>query len=258
MLKQDFTPPRPSYGLIGHRGISTLAPENTLASFELVSKKGFNWVEFDLRLTADNHLIIFHDDTLERTTNGNGFVHEQNWEDLSTLDAGHWFDPCYQGEKIPLFSKILPRLIQLNLYLNIELKIPCFATQIHQKTLIHQLKKALLSYWPKAMPWPLISSFHWDLILELRNFIPDVPIGFLQETCTLDLVDLVAKTPNAALHCDYRSLDETFLAKASKQIPILAYTINEPEIAIKLLNAGVYGIFSDNPHELQKMHPFPP
>ncbi len=250
-MSNNFSPKAPKSGLIGHRGIAALAPENTKASFALAAKQGIEWVEFDLRLTKDNQLVIFHDDTLDRTTNGNGFVHEHTLEELLRLDAGSWFHSKYKNETIPVFTDMLAEFARLNLYLNIELKVPDDASGQHYDDLANVFVETLFSYWPKNEAWPLVSSFHWDLLLSVRAQLPHIPIGFLNESCTPEMIDMVAKTKNSALHCDYLGLNEELLKVCqSNNVPVLAYTVNEPAIAKNLLNAGIYGLFSDNPKAL--------
>jgi glycerophosphoryl diester phosphodiesterase len=251
MNNDTFTPCPPKGGLIGHRGIAAHAPENTLASFQLAAQQGIEWVEFDVRLTKDNGLVIFHDDKLERTSDGKGWVHEHTTEELQALDAGSWFSPRFKDAKIPVFEEILPQFLQLNLFLNIELKTPPKASLDHKQRLASILTDILIRLWPFHHAWPLISSFDWDILAYVRELLPQAPIGFLQEKCTKTMIEMVSNTYNAALHCEYQSLTEDMLVLIKdKQIPVLAYTVNQPGIAKKLLSAGLYGLFSDDPQHL--------
>lgn len=251
MKYPHFSLSPPTLGLIAHRGISALAPENTLASFQQAVEQKIDWIEFDVRLTKDHELIIFHDDTLERTTNGSGLVHEHTIQQLANLDAGSWFNPIYHEQRIPVFSQILPTLLNLDLHLNIELKIPPKAPLTHGSVLINRLLEVLKDTWPKSRPLPLVSSFHWELLTELRSFLPEIPIGFLQDDCTISFIEKVQQSHNAALHCDYQSLTPALLALAKQaQIPVLAFTVNKPSDAMPLFNAEIFGIFSDNPRQL--------
>ncbi len=252
----DFTPPPPSAGLIGHRGIAAQAPENTLASFKLAAEQSIDWVEFDVQLTKDNGLVIFHDDTLERTTNGKGYVHEHTLNELSDLDAGSWFSSEFKGEKIPVFQEILPIFLKLKLFLNIELKVPTNASKQHGDTLANLVVDSLSNQWPAKKPWPLISSFNWDLLTIIRARLPEAPIGFLSDACSQELIEMVANTPNASLNCNFESLTDDLLAIINDfSIPALAYTVNQPDVAKKLLDAGIFGLFSDDP---LRLHPYIP
>ncbi|MBS0288295.1 MAG: glycerophosphoryl diester phosphodiesterase [Proteobacteria bacterium] len=251
MKQVKFTPPPPKANLIGHRGIAASAPENTQASFRLAAKQGIAWVEFDIRLTKDNKLVIFHDDTLERTTNGSGWVHEHSLKELKKLDAGSWFSPRFSQETIPHFSEMIPEFHKLGLFLNIELKVPPKATQQHCDALSSALIDDLLNNWPSDAPQPLVSSFDWVILASIRERLPQVPIGFLHENCSAKMIEMVANTQNSALHCDHESLSDDMIALCQEHaIPLLAYTVNHPEIARNLINSGVYGLFSDDPQRL--------
>src|SRR5262245_86406 len=105
-----FKPP-----LIAHRGASAYAPENTLAAFKKAKELGAQWLEFDVQLTACGEIVVFHDERLERTTNGRGWIHEKPYSYLKTLDAGSWFNSQFAGEKIPTLVEALEFLRQNNL-----------------------------------------------------------------------------------------------------------------------------------------------
>lgn len=251
MYYKHFTLSPPQDQLIGHRGIAALAPENTMASFRLAATT-VNWIEFDIRLTKDHELIIFHDDMLDRTTNGNGFVYEHNLNELLTLDAGSWFASHFAGEKIPVFSEVFTELLNLGLHCNIEMKFPPDPNEQHIEALTNRLCDILEDQWSALHPLPLISSFEWKAIEGIRRKMPHFPVGFLSEHCSSSLIQQVAKIPNAALHCDYSTLTPALLAQAQMaEVPILAYTVNEASIANDLFSQHVFGIFSDDPQQVR-------
>ncbi|MDQ1267283.1 MAG: glycerophosphoryl diester phosphodiesterase, partial [Bacteroidota bacterium] len=104
-----------------HRGSSGTAPENTMSSFREALEVGAKMIETDIQFTSDDKIIAFHDARLERTSDGRGIVWEQNYDSISHLDAGKWFDSKYTGEKIPLLAEVI-ELIRSRAYLNIEIK----------------------------------------------------------------------------------------------------------------------------------------
>lgn len=247
----NFSPPEPRNGYIGHRGLAGFAPENTLASFQFAADKGLNWVEFDLRLTSDHTLVIFHDDALDRTTNGRGKLYENDIETLKSLDAGSWFDPKYAGETIPVFKEILPKLLSLDLYLNIELKLEAEADLATQQAFIDAVIHTLKTSWPATHPLPLISSFNWDLLAPIRSAFPSLPLGFLTEEISQKTVPLLAQSSNCALHCPLElASPELIQLTKSYNLPLLIYTVNEPKICNKLLSDGVFGVFTDTAEPL--------
>src|SRR5262245_14980881 len=95
--------------VIAHRGASSYAPENALAAFDLALDMGARHLEFDVQASADGHLVVIHDDTLARTTNGTGAVSGLTLDALRSLDAGAWFRPEFAGERIPLLTEVLER-----------------------------------------------------------------------------------------------------------------------------------------------------
>lgn len=93
--------------IVCHRGANQIAPENTLCAAQLCFERHYDFVELDLRTTADGHLVVLHDKTVDRTTNGSGALAELTWGELRKLDAGSWFDPKFRDQRIPLFSEML-------------------------------------------------------------------------------------------------------------------------------------------------------
>ncbi len=120
VLAADWPYPR----LVAHRCGGTLAPENTLAGFDACKRYGYRMVEFDAKLSADDHLFLLHDDTLDRTTNGHGPAAEHTWEELAKLDAGSWRDAAFAGERLPTLADAAARCKRDGIAANIEIK-PC-------------------------------------------------------------------------------------------------------------------------------------
>jgi len=111
----------PERGICAHRGANETHPENTIAAFEEAVRLGTQMVEFDVRMTKDNKLIIMHDNSVDRTTNGTGLVEELTWNEIKILDAGEWKSKNFKGEKVPLFDEALD-VFPKNIWLNIHLK----------------------------------------------------------------------------------------------------------------------------------------
>lgn len=253
MKSEGFTPIRPRSGIIGHRGIASLAPENTLASFKLAAELGLDWIEFDVRLIKDGNLVIFHDDNLIRTTNGRGEIIEATFKDLALLDAGSWFHPRFANEQIPLLIDALPELINLELNLNIELKVPVTPTAAHIQTFAEIFNKVMRLHWPRKVPLPLVSSFNWDLLRLVQIEFPEMPMGYLSEKCTADTLAPLVALKNCALHSHHENFTDNIIDLLHQhELPFLAYTVNEAAEAKRLLDAGAFAIFSDNPPEIIK------
>src|ERR1035437_6734016 len=97
--------PHDAVGVIAHRGASAYAPENTLAAFDLASQMRAGWFELDCMLTRDGQVVVIHDDTLDRTTNGHGPVAAMTLAELKRLDAGSWKGPMFAGQRLPALAE---------------------------------------------------------------------------------------------------------------------------------------------------------
>ncbi|MBU6283841.1 glycerophosphodiester phosphodiesterase, partial [bacterium] len=106
---------------MAHRGASAECPENTLVAFRRAMELGANMIECDLQLTADGHVVVFHDWSLERTTDGSGTVRDQPLAVLRSLDAGSWKEPRFAGERVPTLEEALDATAG-RVGLNLELK----------------------------------------------------------------------------------------------------------------------------------------
>jgi len=157
--------------IIGHRGASAKAPENTIAAFSLAAAMGADAVELDVQLSRDKELVVFHDQTLERTTNGNGRVSSANLEDLKNLDAGSHFHPMFKGEKIPTLEEVF-REFQGMRGINVELKSLRF-----ERLLVEKTYKCI--YRNNMQGRILISSFNPFLLIEAYKINKEIPIGLL-------------------------------------------------------------------------------
>lgn len=111
----------PEKGICAHRGANQTHPENTLAAFSEAVKLGAHMIEFDVRMSKDSKLVIIHDESVDRTTDGSGFIRDLTLEEIKSLDAGSWKSEDFEGERIPSLSEVLEIMPQ-NIWLNIHLK----------------------------------------------------------------------------------------------------------------------------------------
>ena len=107
-----------------HRGAKGYAPENTMAAFRRAAELGADMVELDVHLTADDRVIVIHDDVLDRTTSGTGYVRDHTWAEIRSLDAGSWWGPEFAGERVPLLEDVLEWAGRAAVPLSIEIKRP--------------------------------------------------------------------------------------------------------------------------------------
>jgi glycerophosphoryl diester phosphodiesterase len=233
--------------VIGHRGAAACAPENTLAGLRKASELGCRWVEFDVRLTADRHLILLHDDRLERTTDGRGNAAALPLVALRRHDAGTWWSRDFSSERIPTLAEAVMLLGQLGIGANVELK----AVRGREAETGAAAAALLCRSWPCHLPAPLISSFHQDALAAARARVPEIARGILFRAVPRNWRAVAEGLGCAAIHADHRRLHPAILAEIRQSgYPSLAYTVNDPARARMLLEWGVVSVFSDVPHIL--------
>lgn len=236
------TPGRPL--VIGHRGAAKWAPENTLASFFCAADLGVSWVEFDVRLCKGGIPMVFHDATLERTTNGMGPLLEHRLDELKSLDAGRWFAPRFRDEPIPTLDEALAAIASLGLCANIEIKPdPGNEAATAQTALasVHRL-------WPDHLPVPLFSSFSEAALAQLRSLDAQARIGFLAQDFSETLLARARILRAESVHLDQGQATPQVVRQVQEAgMAFLAYTVNEPERARELAGMGVDGLFTDDP-----------
>ncbi|MCF8496566.1 MAG: glycerophosphoryl diester phosphodiesterase [Alphaproteobacteria bacterium] len=236
--------------IIGHRGAAAYAPENTLEGIHTAADLGIEWVELDVKLTRDQVPVIFHDDTLERTTGAGGHVAETNYEDLRHLEAGSWFSEGFAGVKIPTLEEAVEVLLERNLGLNLEIK-PCPG---RERETAEVALDALSQIWDEHDRL-LISSFSHVSLEAAFDLAQDWPRGLLLPKDWpenwADLADYL-KVSSINLNgntCTREQIEEV----ADLGLPILAYTINDLDRARLLRSWGVDGFFSDAPDLLREV-----
>jgi len=153
-----------------HRGYSATYPENTLLAFERALEVGVEQIELDVALTRDQHVVVIHDDTLERTTNGQGRVGEHTLAELARLDAGSWKDPAYQDQRIPTLEDVLGH-VSGQAWVKVEIKVhqhsADWVTTLTEKTL-----KVIRAH--RAEPWVVVASFDLRPLQFIRANAPEL------------------------------------------------------------------------------------
>ena len=230
--------------IIGHRGCAGYAPENTLEAIHTAADMGVEWVELDVKLTKDEVPIIFHDDTLDRTTSGSGNVADKTYDEIKELDAGSWYGESFVGVKIPTLEEAIEVLIDRDLGFNMEIK-PCAG---REKITAEVALDLLSTIWDEHDKL-LISSFqHVSLEAALdiaedwhRGLIlpPEWPENWAELAQYLK-VDTINTPGDTTSRDQFESIMD--MGKLA-----LAYTINNAEQIRQLQSWGVDGFFSDVP-----------
>ena len=155
--------------VIAHRGASSYAPENTLVAFDLALEMGVRHIELDVDFTSDGHIVVIHDDTVDRTTNGSGPVTSHTLAALRALDAGSWFGDKFTGERIPTFHEVLERYKgRVHLHTEIKGLSPSLSQQTADLIRTHGMEEQVT-----------ITSFQNVRLEEMRAYAPELPVGWL-------------------------------------------------------------------------------
>lgn len=229
-----------------HRGASGHAPENTLAAFGLAMEMGADMCELDVQQTADNRLVVIHDDTIDRTTNGKGNLWEMTLAELQRFDAGSWFAPRFAGEKLPSLEQVID-LVRGKAQLNIEAKM-----HGHERNMASLVIETIRR--EKFENECVVTSFDWRVADALKTLTPELKVGYIfgwKEFSTKVFdgsVDL--------LSAHYSLIDTAFLAQAQasgKRVHV--WTVNHKWLIRRLrLKLGVDGIITNYPERLREVN----
>jgi glycerophosphoryl diester phosphodiesterase len=235
--------------VIGHRGAAGHAPENTLVSIATAASLGATWVEFDVKLTRDGHAILFHDEMLERTTNGKGKVADTTLAEIKGLDAGSWYQKRFAGESVPTLEETLTILARHGLGANIELK-PCPGREPETGRTVAGI---LRTRWPSRLPAPVVSSFETAALATFAEAAPEFPRALL-----ITRIEGEWRRTAETLGCTSVHTNERFLSRELAQSVLGAgyglrcYTVNERARAEALFALGVESVITDYPDRIPR------
>lgn len=230
--------------LIGHRGASAYAPENTIASFEKAHALGCCFIEFDVMLSVDGEAFVFHDENVKRTTNGRGEFGLLSADYIRTLDAGRWFGRSFRGEKIPSLQETIQWLTSSNVQANIEIKPYPGKTQQTTIAVLTHINR----FWPQDKKWPLISSFDLSALTLCRSLAPEIPLGLLMDVWDDNGLQQAEELGCFSIHLSRRAASQKRVALIKERgYAVYVYTVNWKWQATKLFKWGVDAVFSDYP-----------
>jgi glycerophosphoryl diester phosphodiesterase len=230
--------------IFAHRGASLHAPENTLAAFELAIEQGADGIELDAKLTADGHVVVIHDATVDRTTDGHGRVKDLTLEELRKLDAGSFFSEKFKGERIPTLEEVFEK-VGKRTFINVELTNYNSPRDHLVESVCMLVKKFSLQ---KRI---LFSSFLPSNLSRARGYLPDVPTGLLALSGILGLWSRsfgFAFGKYQALHPNIKNATQQqiyFVHRLKRRVHV--WTANQEEDMRRLFKWGVNGIITDDP-----------
>lgn len=219
---------------IGHRGAMGYAPENTLLSFRKAIEPGVDMVELDVHVCKTGELVVIHDETVDRTTDGHGYVAEMTLQELQMLNAG-------DGERVPTLCEVLD-FINRRVQVNIELK---------GKDTAQPACKVIQEY-VRDRQWQnddfLVSSFDYDELRVCRTLLSTIPLGLLISEQVFNYAEIAEKLGAKAVVPEYYLVNEKYVKDAHERgLQIMVWTVNEKNDIERMKRIGVDGIISNYP-----------
>ncbi len=225
--------------VIGHRGAAALAPENTWASFDRALLIGVDAIETDVHATSDGELVLIHDKSLVRTTNGSGSVHDTPWSVVKELDAGSWFSEDYAGARIPLLRETL---VHYGKRTHLVLEVKQRGIELQVLDMVRDV--GLLAQ-------VTFSSFFFSVAHNLKSHTPSAKVGLLT-------IDARPETTRRVLDAGFDQIcppapclsRELVTAWKAAGLEVRAWGIKDPDVMRAAMDAGVDGMTVDFPHLL--------
>jgi glycerophosphoryl diester phosphodiesterase len=231
--------------LFAHRGASAVAPESTEAALLEAIDAGADGVELDVQLSRDGRLIVFHDERLDRTSNGTGTLTSRPWRVLATLDTGAWFAPRFAGQRMLLASQAL-RLLRRRCDVNLELKRTSRA-----EMLIDRLLRCLR--WTRATRRVLVSSFDLPLLSRLLRRAPRIATAALCDRAFDPTLRTAVRLRCHAIHPHVSLVTEGVVHRAhAAGLRVHVWTVDQATVARRLSEWGVDGIFCNDPRRMAR------
>lgn len=236
--------------VIAHRGFSGIAPENTLAALRAAMEIGADMVEFDVGLTSDGAVVLLHDETLERTTNGHGTLARTAWEDIRELDAGSWFSAEFADERVPLLDDALS-LLRDQVLVNIEIKGEA-VTDHAQGGIADRVLELVRRN--EMLDQVILSSFDPRALKHARQLERRVKTASLFEPGIhgrMGPVEVMRDADSNGFNIAGSRLKKKMVCDSHRYgRPLAVYTVNDEKSAEKLVEMGVHAFFTDRPDVL--------
>ena len=236
--------------VVAHRCGGALAPENSLAGLEIAARLGCSAVEFDVMLSRDTVPVLMHDETLERTAGLPGRVPDLEGGELAAVDIGRLHHPAFAGECIPRLDTALERCRWLGLAANVEIKPADDLDEVTARAVIAVVTQCA----ERDRPAILFSSFSRKALEQVALALPAIPRALLAEHYDADILACARALGCGAVHLEATSLRASDVAAAhAAGLWLRAYTVNQVDLACRLVEWGVDGLFSDRPDRLLRL-----
>ena len=248
-----------NFEVIAHKGASGLAPENTLAAFSMALEMGVDMVELDVRQTKDEEIVVIHDETLDRTTNGKGLVHDYTLEEIKQLDAGSWFDPEFRDQRVPTLKEVLDT-IKGKCKVLIEIK---HMDHPHYEDFAEKLID-IIHKEDNGFEWCILQSYEMEYLEAAHQY--DHRIQTKKLLIGEDSTPLFAFYIETKMHLGRASkeggrllaLNPEYTTLSTRRVfrmhargfKVYTYPVNDRQDMIRMLHMGVDGIITDYPERL--------
>ncbi|PHD47380.1 glycerophosphodiester phosphodiesterase [Bacillus toyonensis] len=243
---------------IAHRGASAYAPEHTIAAYKLGQQLKGDYIEIDLQMTKDGHLLAMHDETVNRTTNGKGLVKEHTLEEMKQLNVGSFFNEKYpnfakkefENAKVPTLKEII-EMFGHNANYYIETKSPDEYPGMEEKLL------EIIKYY-QISDKVIIQSFSEESLQKIHSLHANIPLVQLlsyQKSVQLNELEIEKyKTYCIGLGMNYKYIDSAYVKKIKKHgLEVHPFTVDNEKDMKKLLSWGVDGMFTNYPDRLHSI-----
>ena len=231
---------RPGPYVIGHRGAAGYAPENTMVSFERGMALRADAIELDIHPTSDGQLVVIHDPTLERTTNGHGFVSTHSLAEIQALDAGSWFDPSFREARVPTFREVL-EWARGRIKVVVEIKQGQIFYPTIEEMMIATLDQA------QMRGEVLVISFDHHSVRKVKQLAPDIATGVLYAGRCIDPVGLARAAQADALMPYWALLTKEEVAAAHEADLLIGPWGGAEQNYEYILATGVDAVLADFP-----------
>lgn len=238
--------------IIAHRGSKGTCPENTLISIFTAAKLGCEGIEIDVHLSKDKNLIVIHDETVDRTTNGSGYIKDMNLDEIKKLDAGSWFDKKYCNEKIPTLEEVVNLLNRENYkgFLNIEIKTDKIKYKKIEKILSEYLMNTNLTF------KYIYSSFNLKSLKKIGKIDKTSDKAWLVKSVNITkkkMDKLESKYCIIGIHPKFKTVKNSFKLISKYTKNIRPWTVNKNDDIIKCFENNISGVITDYPEKALKL-----
>ncbi len=249
------------FRIIGHKGASGYAPENTLAAMELALDMGVDMIEIDVHLTKDGEVVVFHDEEVSRTTNGTGKIHEMTLEEVKQLDAGSWFGPEFAGEKVPTLREVINLVHgRADILIDIKSKGHEFYDGFAEKIVDIIDEKEDNKEWCIVQSYEqeyLEHAYARDSTIQMKKIM----MGEDESLLLSFYVNAKSFMTNRNKHHFFETINPHYSTLSQRRVfrlhargySVHTYVVNDRENMIKMLNMAVDGIITDYPDRLVKL-----